>query len=206
MISCGEPSGDLYAASLAREICPTGAWCGRHRLRRRAPARRRRRSRWRFQRIFRSPACRGRAPAPQDIRHLSPPASRTRATNRPDVFVAVDFPDFNFRLAQRGPPSRRAGRLLHQPAALGVAPRPHEDDEADRRSRAGDLSVRGGDLPEAGVSRRHGWAIPLLDEFPAPRPREAICAEQIGAGPRRTAGRAAAGKPCQRGDGRSCRR
>ena len=58
----------------------------------------------------------------------------------PDVFVPIDFPDFNFfparALHKRGVPVV----YYISPAALGVAARAAEDDEAGRRSGAGDLS------------------------------------------------------------------
>ena len=42
---------------------------------------------------------------------------------RPDLFIPVDFPDFNFRLLPRAVPPRYPDRLLHQPADLGLAAR-----------------------------------------------------------------------------------
>ena len=65
------------------------------------------------------------------------------------------------------------GRLLRQPAALGVARRPHRDDQAVRRPDAGDFSVRGGDLREgrrAGGVRRPSAGRPRrADARPARR-------------------------------------
>ena len=55
------------------------------------------------------------------------PGRDSAEPERPDVFVAIDFPDFNFSARARGPQARRPGRLLHQPATLGLAPRPDED-------------------------------------------------------------------------------
>ena len=72
---------------------------------------------------------------------------------RPDALVAVDFPDFNLRLAH-AIAAGRAGRLLHQSAALGLAARTDEDHAADCGPRAGDLPVRGGDLPARRCARR----------------------------------------------------
>jgi lipid-A-disaccharide synthase len=98
LISCGEPSGDLYAASLATEllridpsIVVTGF--GGERLRRAGA-----------QLIgdFSGLSVTGLV----EVARLLPKTyaiyrrlvADARA-NRPDVFVAVDFPDFNFRLA-----------------------------------------------------------------------------------------------------------
>src|SRR6476620_2181105 len=114
MISCGEPSGDLYAGALATEIRradPSASITGLGGDRRRAAG----------------------ASLVADFSGLSVtglPAvarvlPRTYATYRrlirdaeaarPDVFVAIDFPDFNFRLA-------RAVRKLGVPVVYYISP------------------------------------------------------------------------------------
>ena len=67
-------------------------------------------------------------------------------TERPDVFVAIDFPDFNFRLGA-------AVHALGIPVVYYVSPqlwawRPGRIDDAQGvcRQGAADLSLRGGDL------------------------------------------------------------
>ena len=195
MISCGEPSGDLYAArsrprSCARPAPAVITGFGGDRLPPPAP----RSSE--LQRLVGDRAAGGRARAAATYATYRRLVAEARA-NRPDVFVAIDFPDFNFRLAPRAPQARRAGRLLHQPAALGVAPRPHEDDAADCRSRAGHLPVRRGDLPGSGRAGRVGRPSAARCAAGAAS-RGAFLREQLGAGPDGAGGRAAAGQPPQR--------
>jgi len=100
MISCGEPSGDVYAAALARAIAEqdpsaqiTGF--GSQRLRDAGAT---------LVADFEGLSVTGLL----EVARVLP---RTYAVyrkliaeaeaNRPDVFVAIDFPDFNFRLANR---------------------------------------------------------------------------------------------------------
>ena len=114
MISCGEPSGDLYAASLARElqridpsVSITGF--GGDRLRHAGAD---------LVGDFGGLSVTGLV----EVARLLP---RTYAVyrrlvadaraNPPDVFVAVDFPDFNFRLA-------RAVRRLGVPVVYYISP------------------------------------------------------------------------------------
>jgi lipid-A-disaccharide synthase len=97
MISCGEPSGDLYAGALAGE------------LRRRAPGTeivglggpQLRRAGANLTGEFSGLSVTGLTEAirvlPRSYRMLRRLVSTARA-RRPDVFVAIDFPDFNFRL------------------------------------------------------------------------------------------------------------
>jgi lipid-A-disaccharide synthase len=114
MISCGEPSGDLYAASLARElerIAPRTAVAGFGGERLRAAG---------ADLIgdFTGLSVTGLV----EVARLLP---RTYALYRrmvaharswrPDVFVAVDFPDFNFRLAS-------AVRKLGVPVVYYISP------------------------------------------------------------------------------------
>ena len=62
------------------------------------------------------------------VRGASRGWSAAARANRPDALVVIDFPDFNFRLARRDQGARHPGRLLHQPADLGVAPEAAQDD------------------------------------------------------------------------------
>ncbi len=98
MISCGEPSGDMYAGALAVEI------------RRREPdaeifgmgGQRFRAGGGQLLADYRGLSVTGLVEAvrvlPRSLRVLRQLLEVARA-ERPDVFVAIDFPDFNFRLA-----------------------------------------------------------------------------------------------------------
>ena len=101
--------------------------------------------------------------------------ARARA-ERPDVFVAIDFPDFNFRLARALRKLRHSGRLLHQPAAVGVA---SGRMKTMRRIADRVLVIFQFEEPiyqEAGVPVE--WVgHPLLDVMPPPRPRETVLRE-----------------------------
>jgi lipid-A-disaccharide synthase len=99
MISCGEPSGDLYAGALASEILelePTASISGFGSERLRAAGAT-------LVRDFRGVSVTGLTEALrviprswQNYRALLEAAD----AERPDVFVPVDFPDFNFFLAR----------------------------------------------------------------------------------------------------------
>jgi len=98
MISCGEASGDLYAGALAAELLERDPSCritgfGGERLRAAGAA---------LTGDYRGFAVTGLTEAirvlPQSYLMYRRLVAHARAT-RPDVFVAVDFPDFNFRLA-----------------------------------------------------------------------------------------------------------
>jgi len=99
MISCGEPSGDLYAGALASEILKiepdaviTGF--GSERLRAAGAVTR--------ARLPRSVGHRAHRSAARDspvVAELPRPGTR-RGARAPDVFVPIDFPDFNFFLAR----------------------------------------------------------------------------------------------------------
>ena len=98
MISCGEPSGDLYAASLARElerIAPGTAVAGFGGERLRAAGAH-------LIGDFTGLSVTGLVEVmrllPRTYALYRKMVAHARAW-RPDVFVAVDFPDFNFRLA-----------------------------------------------------------------------------------------------------------
>ena len=114
MISCGEPSGDLYAGALATELqrlepATTIVGLGGDRLREAGAA---------LTADFSGLSVTGLL----EVARLLP---RTYATyrslvreakaNRPDVFVAIDFPDFNFVLA-------RAMRKLGVPVVYYISP------------------------------------------------------------------------------------
>jgi lipid-A-disaccharide synthase len=98
MISCGEPSGDLYAGALATELLRRDPSCrisgfGGERLRAAGAA---------LTGDYRGFAVTGLTEAirvlPRSYGMYRRLVAHARA-ERPDVFVAIDFPDFNFRLA-----------------------------------------------------------------------------------------------------------
>ncbi len=113
MISCGEPSGDLYAAALAREILrldprATITGLGGDRLRAAGAQ---------LVSDFRGLSVTGLVEVARVLprtlltyRRLVPHA----AASRPEVFVAVDFPDFTSRSSARSE-GRRANPLLISP-------------------------------------------------------------------------------------------
>ena len=114
MISCGEPSGDLYAGALATEILranPSAAITGLGGDRLRAAGAS-------LVADFSGLSVTGLS----EVARVLP---RTYATyrrlirdaeaTRPDVLVAIDFPDFNFRLA-------RAVRKLGVPVVYYISP------------------------------------------------------------------------------------
>ncbi len=98
MVSCGEASGDLYAGALAREIARLHpgadiAGLGGDRLRAAGA---------RLLGDYRGLAVTGLTEALAVVPRSLAMYRRLVATarrERPDVFVAIDFPDFNFRLA-----------------------------------------------------------------------------------------------------------
>lgn len=172
MISCGEPSGDLYAASLAREIMrlepgATITGFGGERLRAAGA---------RLVGDFSGLSVTGLV----EVARLLP---RTYATyrrivadardHRPDVFVAVDFPDFNFRLAS-------AVRRLGVPVVYYISPQlwAWRPGRMKTMKRIADRVLvifpfeeeiyRNAGVPAEWVGH------PLLDQFPAPRPRDQI--------------------------------
>jgi lipid-A-disaccharide synthase len=114
MISCGEPSGDLYAGALARELqqldpSVTIAGFGSERLRDAGA---------RVIADFKGLSVTGLVEVARVLprtyavyRQLLADA----AANKPDVFVAIDFPDFNFRLA-------RGMRKLGVPVVYYISP------------------------------------------------------------------------------------
>jgi lipid-A-disaccharide synthase len=114
MISCGEPSGDLYAGALAREILRaqpstviTGF--GSKRLRDAGAS---------LVGDFSGLSVTGLLEVARVLPRTYAMYRRLIAdaeANRPDVFVAIDFPDFNFRLA-------RAMRRLGVPVVYYISP------------------------------------------------------------------------------------
>ena len=180
MISCGEPSGDLYAASLAseiRRIDPGAAITGFGGERLRAAGAS-------LVGDFGGLSVTGLI----EVARLLPKTyaiyrrlvADARAT-RPDVFVAVDFPDFNFRLAA-------AVRRLGVPVVYYISPQlwAWRPGRMKTMKRIADRMLV--IFPfEEGIYRAAGvdaeWVgHPLLDVLPPPRPREAIRA-QFGARP-----------------------
>jgi lipid-A-disaccharide synthase len=98
MISCGEPSGDLYAGALAAELSRRDPACrisgfGGERLRASGAA---------LIGDYRGFSVTGLTEAIRVLPRSYVMYRRLLAharSERPDVFVAIDFPDFNFRLA-----------------------------------------------------------------------------------------------------------
>ena len=190
----------MYAAELARRVRArepsaviAGFGGGRLRCRGRRSARR-------LQRPVGDGTARSGARPAAHLRDVPPPA-RGGARDRPDVFVAVDFPDFNFRLARsiRASACRSSTTSAH---SSGRGVRGDGDDARARRPRARDLSLRGTHLPGAGVPGAVGRAS-------APRRHAAAAAggrSRRGPGLRPGADRRApARQPPQRGTRRSCR-
>jgi lipid-A-disaccharide synthase len=114
MISCGEPSGDLYAGALAREIREidpsaqvTGF--GSQRLRDAGAS---------LVADFEGLSVTGLLEVARVLPRTYAAYRRLLAdaeANRPDVFVPIDFPDFNFRLA-------RGMRRLGVPVVYYISP------------------------------------------------------------------------------------
>ena len=130
MLSCGEPSGDLYAGALTRELrrldpAVTVSGLGGPQFAAAGGA---------LIADYRGLAVTGLTEAigklPQSFATLRRLVAFARAT-RPDALVVIDFPDFNFRLA------RRIARLgipviyYISPADLGVAAGPDQDHPRD---------------------------------------------------------------------------
>ena len=114
MISCGEPSGDLYAGALTRELLrldPSAliTGFGSQRLRSAGAT---------LVDDFQGLSVTGLLEVARVLPRTYAIYRRLlahAATTRPDVFVAVDFPDFNFRLAQ-------AMRRLGVPVVYYIGP------------------------------------------------------------------------------------
>jgi lipid-A-disaccharide synthase len=172
MISCGEPSGDVYAGALARQILQlvpsaTISGFGSERLRS---------SGAHLVADFRGLSVTGLLEVARVLPRTYAIYRRLLAhahSARPDVFVAVDFPDFNFRLA-------RAMRRLGVPVVYYISPqlwawRPGRM-KTMRRIADRVLVI----FPfEEGIYRRAGVAVewvghPLLDVSDPPEPRGAF--------------------------------
>ena len=114
MISCGEPSGDLYAGALTRELLrldPSAVITGfgSQRLRSAGAT---------LVDDFQGLSVTGLVEVARVLPRTYAVYRRLlahAAATRPDVFVAVDFPDFNFRLAQ-------AMRKLAVPVVYYISP------------------------------------------------------------------------------------
>lgn len=114
MISCGEPSGDLYAGALTRELLrldPSAmiTGFGSQRLRSAGAT---------LVDDFQGLSVTGLLEVARVLPRTYAIYRRLlahAAVTRPDVFVAVDFPDFNFRLAQ-------AMRKLGVPVVYYISP------------------------------------------------------------------------------------
>jgi lipid-A-disaccharide synthase len=114
MISCGEPSGDLYAGALTRELLrldPSAliTGFGSQRLRSAGAT---------LVDDFQGLSVTGLLEVARVLPRTYAIYRRLlahAAATRPDVFVAVDFPDFNFRLAQ-------AMRRLGVPVVYYISP------------------------------------------------------------------------------------
>ncbi len=175
MISCGEPSGDMYAAELTRHIRllePSAVITGFGGERLRAAGAD-------LLGDFRGLSVTGLLevvrllPRTFQMYRRLVAAARDR---RPDVFVAVDFPDFNFRLAH-------ALRRLGVPVVYYISPqlwawRPGRMKTmkrlADRVLVIFPFEER--IYQDAGVPVE--WVgHPLLDVMPAPRPKSEIAAD-----------------------------
>ena len=174
MISCGEPSGDLYAAALTTELlrldpAATVVGLGSRRLRDAGAD---------LTSDFSGLSVTGLL----EVARLLPRTYGTYRTlvrearsRRPDVFVAIDFPDFNFVLA-------RAMRKLGVPVVYYIGPQLW----AWRRGRMKTMRriadrvlvifpFEEAIYREAGIPAQ--WVgHPLLDLTPATRPREEVLA------------------------------
>lgn len=175
MISCGEPSGDLYAAALAREITaqdPSVAITGFGGDRLRAAGAD-------LTGDFSGLSVTGLLEVvrllPRTYAMYRRLVARARA-ERPDVFVAIDFPDFNFMLA-------RAMRRLGIPVVYYISPQLW----AWRRGRMNTMR-RIADrvlviFPfEEAIYRNAGVPVewvghPLLDVMPPFRPRAELASD-----------------------------
>ena len=98
MISCGEAVRRSVRRRARARAARHRAGRRRVRVRRRSAARGRRRSHRRLSRLLGHRTRRSARGAAAIVAACSTACARRRASRRPDVFVAIDFPDFNFRL------------------------------------------------------------------------------------------------------------
>ena len=114
MLSCGEPSGDLYAGALTTEILKIDSGASVFGM----GGTQFSEAGGRLVADYRGLTVTGLTEAlrvvPRSLATIRQLVARAR-TERPDVFVAIDFPDFNFRLAA-------AIRRLHIPIVYYVSP------------------------------------------------------------------------------------
>ena len=180
MISCGEPSGDLYAGELAREIraaepSATISGFGGDRLRAAGAN---------LLGDFSGLSVTGLLEVarilPRTYQIYRRLVAHARA-ERPDVFVAVDFPDFNFTLA-------RALRKLRIPIVYYISPQlwAWRPGRMKTMRQITDLVLVIFEFEER-IYRDAGVPVewvghPLLDVMPPARPKPALRAE-MGAAP-----------------------
>ena len=145
-LSCGEPSGDLYAGALTRELRIARAGHRGRRARRTGVRSAAAVSCSRTIAVSRSPASprsSRRCPQLRAAKRRLVAAARAGSSRRARRHRLLRL---QRAAGARHQAARHSGRLLHQPADLGVASRPDQGDSRDCRSRARDLSVRGSDL------------------------------------------------------------
>jgi lipid-A-disaccharide synthase len=182
MISCGEPSGDLYAGALARELLeldPSAVITGFGSERLRSAGADLIAD---FQGLSVTGLLEVARVLPRTYAIYRRLLAHAEAT-RPDVFVAVDFPDFNFRLAH-------ALRRLGVPVVYYISPQlwAWRPGRMKTMQRIADrvLVI----FPfEEDIYRRAGVAVewvghPLLDVAEAPQPRDTFLA-RLGLDPAR---------------------
>jgi lipid-A-disaccharide synthase len=172
MISCGEPSGDLYAALLARELLgaePESVITGFGGERLRAAGAR-------LVGDFGGLSVTGLVEVARVLPRTYAAYRRLVAEarqNPPDVLVVIDFPDFNFRLA-------RAVRRLGVPVVYYISPQlwAWRPGRMKTMKRIADKVLVIFPFEEE-IYRRAGVPVewvghPLLDHLPAPQPRDEI--------------------------------
>ena len=121
LLSCGEPSGDLYAGALTRELLsldPSTRVFGMGGDQLRAGG-------GDVIEDYRGLTVTGLSEAVATLPRAWATYRRLVALarrERPDVFVPIDFPDFNFRLASSLHRLGDSGRVLHLSAGVGMAP------------------------------------------------------------------------------------
>ena len=123
---------------------------------------------------------------------------------RPDVFIGVDYKEFNLGLARQLKRARPRHRAIREPAGLGVAPGARAHHRRVGRPRAVPVSVRAGFLSRA---RRAGGIRRPSARRPDPaRGRSRRGARRARHRRRRARARGAAGQPPRRSrEARRCR-
>ena len=135
LLSCGEASGDLYAGALTRELRALAPGIDVAGLRRAAVRRAPAGGCSPTIAAWRSPGSpRSIAKVPQSLAAHAARWSRRPAPTRPDALVVIDFSGLQLPARAAHQEARHPGRLLHQPADLGVAARPAEDDSRQSRT------------------------------------------------------------------------